>query len=1607
MDFEIVLTGIRNVWDKLQAFGATCGATTKTSRREEVGLTHVFVLHPLDSEHPEATRSTQRGARLLHEGRADESIRELHDARELAPRSHVACCNLGCAYQTKNDDRAALYWYREAHRLDPHDETATFALALLEQRRGQAEEARRLLMAFLQEVDSSHVGALRQLGRLHQRECHWSQAAGCFHRLIAVDPTNDEWPAQLQVCLDQVEIKDGNGQAFQGRAFSFDEAVPSRCRSARRGGNDPLSATSTTCSSWTGPAVPGAAKLRWNEPGLGSDAGAGPGFFHPIQESQSQSSQSRPMDAKDAAPHMKPVEYEDYQADKRLQPRAVQREDRNGPLTIGAEPGQKVFAAGDNRHGQLGIGHKKDVNAAVRVGISAKVKAVAAGCTHSLMITESGDVYAAGDNNHGQLGTGGTQGFSVPVKMDLDAGSKAISAAAGCWFSLLLLESGAVYGVGLNSFGQLGVGSIVYPADHTRPVKMQLAGRARSIAAGCTHSLVLLENGDAYATGDNLDGQLGIGNTQDQARPKKVLAPSNVVAIAAGTYHSLLLLDTSEVAAVGSNLHGQLGLGSFQNRVTPEKMLLDAPVQALAAGDFHSLVLLESGDVYSAGDNGYGQLGIGSWDRTPTPRQMVLSERIAAVDAGWSYSLMVAESGEVLSAGYHLIHSQEAGHSEQPNEVPKVVSLKLRWSELIQPEHLILGPQLGAGGSAQVFQGRWKGQEVAVKRISGVAHLEAMKKEIDALRRLRHPRLVRFIGACLQPPLLLVVTEYMSGGSLHDCLFGPRKTVPLSPRQRWTIACQTAEGLSFLHSQRVVHRDLKSMNILLDSSQNAKICDFGLAHQMCMESTHIARKLDGEGGSPRYMAPECYDAKIGKLTEKVDIWAAGCILIELFAGTLPYADCQTMPQLTARILVEKRPPDVAVGTPPQMVSLIGRCVMFDPRWRLGAPELLRELTMLTPSCILLVSIKQAWWLMLIAALSSFPSTDGKVQQVRKDMYWYTQDMFLLEILQVGIAELAEVLCRSNELDLEVLFENISSWNAAAHFQDDHEMGDVPNRLVGLIAEASHRSQWDRASVAVYDEMLDDALLAGSQGSSPSAADFTEKQSLAELVRSLASFLLELLPLLPLADMCIALCCEHLTGDIGKVIKSQPEHRHAVAFSPQQNGGDIRISGHECEMLQAVAGTAASSRQQQQLQQVTGEQLLEWNLDLALRMNRHPSDVVSLSNCEVAWGSFRAHQCVVTFSSYSFVLEGPAFTALIRGTLCVASVFADLAGSGLYSSGPITAIIISIILLPALLSFIRRRTPPIKHAFQEADCRCGESNRLPEQCDEAEFAWVASAGAVCAGGVAIGGAVWLSKFVKYPGHMLWPLSCCDFCECVIREKRQFAVTAAPLVQLGAVMSTVASQLSQTYDGPVGPVKRKFETSCWRLIDCFKVDMNAPRSAATMSRSPPRKHAQLYVALLTPGADTVRVASSLEEPNKVDVAHSPMKLLNGTQDLRATEASIAEDEASHTATTGLKGMEAAAGAAGLSLLAVTSVCKDKKHNVENAVAVTENVVESKSGTVPADAEEQELRSQPGGTSAGKESQESGAAENSFIQPVSEQDRQIQAVEPSAVEDEATSL
>lgn len=269
--------------------------------------------------------------------------------------------------------------------------------------------------------------------------------------------------------------------------------------------------------------------------------------------------------------------------------------------------------------------------------------------------------------------------------------------------------------------------------------------------------------------------------------------------------------------------------------------------------------------------------------------------------------------------------------------------LTIGWNELIHQEELLVGPLLGSGSSAQVYRGSWRGREVAIKQISGVAHLEELQKEICVLRRLQHPRLVQLLGVCLQPPLLVVVTELVAAGSLYDRLFGRAPGPPLTPPQRRAIGCHVAEGVEFLHSQRVVHRDLKSTNILL-GAQGAKICDLGLAQQMGVASTRIARRIDGEGGSPRYMAPECWDAALGSLTEKMDIWSMGCVLLELHGEQLPYANCTSMVQLSAMILVEKRPPAIPESVPQCLAALIRSCCAFDQNCRPTAVELLCELS---------------------------------------------------------------------------------------------------------------------------------------------------------------------------------------------------------------------------------------------------------------------------------------------------------------------------------------------------------------------------------------------------------------------------------------------------------------------------------------------------------------------------------------------------------------------------------------------------------------------------------------------------------------------------------------
>lgn len=269
---------------------------------------------------------------------------------------------------------------------------------------------------------------------------------------------------------------------------------------------------------------------------------------------------------------------------------------------------------------------------------------------------------------------------------------------------------------------------------------------------------------------------------------------------------------------------------------------------------------------------------------------------------------------------------------------------KLASMEKIPYAQLTLLESLGSGEFGQVFRGYYRGREVAIKQlywdnsIQGDLVVQDLEREIESFRHLSHKRLVKFIGACLELPHLCLVTEYVPAGSLHHLLHVRKIRLPLS--HGLNMCLQIADAVQYLHSQNpvVVHRDLKSLNVVLDLQLNIKICDFGLTESM--ERTHITKK--NNGGSPRYMAPELFDDK-SKITEKIDIWAMGCIFIEIFGGPLPYEGCNNLADLTRSILVERRPPYV----PPQLTkalrSLVCTMLDFDHRKRPIALQVVEEL----------------------------------------------------------------------------------------------------------------------------------------------------------------------------------------------------------------------------------------------------------------------------------------------------------------------------------------------------------------------------------------------------------------------------------------------------------------------------------------------------------------------------------------------------------------------------------------------------------------------------------------------------------------------------------------
>nr|XP_043632860.1 proline-rich receptor-like protein kinase PERK5 [Erigeron canadensis] len=194
---------------------------------------------------------------------------------------------------------------------------------------------------------------------------------------------------------------------------------------------------------------------------------------------------------------------------------------------------------------------------------------------------------------------------------------------------------------------------------------------------------------------------------------------------------------------------------------------------------------------------------------------------------------------------------------------------------------------LGQGGFGLVHKGVLpNGQEVAVKSLkagSGQGERE-FQAEVEIISRVHHRYLVSLVGYCISDGQRMLVYEYVPNNTLEFHLHGKAQAV-MDWQTRMRIALGSAKGLAYLHEDchpRIIHRDIKSANILLDHEYEAKVADFGLARLASANDTHVSTRVMGTFG---YLAPEY--AQSGKLSDKSDVFSFSVMLLEIFTGRRP------------------------------------------------------------------------------------------------------------------------------------------------------------------------------------------------------------------------------------------------------------------------------------------------------------------------------------------------------------------------------------------------------------------------------------------------------------------------------------------------------------------------------------------------------------------------------------------------------------------------------------------------------------------------------------------------------------------------------------------------
>ncbi|OMO86600.1 hypothetical protein COLO4_21056 [Corchorus olitorius] len=281
------------------------------------------------------------------------------------------------------------------------------------------------------------------------------------------------------------------------------------------------------------------------------------------------------------------------------------------------------------------------------------------------------------------------------------------------------------------------------------------------------------------------------------------------------------------------------------------------------------------------------------------------------------------------------LHLASNGHSEK---IYPILGEASEWE--IPWEDLQIGERIGIGSYGEVYRADWNGTEVAVKKFldqdfSGDA-LVQFKCEVEIMLRLRHPNVVLFMGAVTRSPHFSILTEFLPRGSLYKLLHRP--TLQLDEKRRMRMALDVAKGMNYLHTSHptIVHRDLKSPNLLVDKNWVVKVCDFGLSRM----KHHTFLSSKSTAGTPEWMAPEILRNE--PANEKCDVYSFGVILWELVTLRVPWKGLNPM-QVVGAVGFQNRRLEIPEDVDPTVAQIIRECWQTEPHLRPSFAQLMSRL----------------------------------------------------------------------------------------------------------------------------------------------------------------------------------------------------------------------------------------------------------------------------------------------------------------------------------------------------------------------------------------------------------------------------------------------------------------------------------------------------------------------------------------------------------------------------------------------------------------------------------------------------------------------------------------